>query len=147
MFGRKEKICVIMRLRLCLGLFLCSKCATYSIEEIRQTCVSSRLPSLTGLRIIKTTTRDAGPARKLTSADCPQCFLWGPEAAELTESSSSTSVPFMRAPWLPHSPSPPCRACCTGPLKQYKTWLNPNEPPLTLTTKSRSTHCVLGFTV
>lgn len=57
------------------ALFLCFDSTEHSIEAIRQTCVSSRLPSLTGFRIIKTTTRDAGPARKLTSVDCPQYFL------------------------------------------------------------------------
>lgn len=63
------------------ALFLCSECTEHSIEEIRQICVSTPLPSLTGFRIIKNTTRDAGPARKLTSVDCPQYFLWGPGAA------------------------------------------------------------------
>lgn len=90
---------ILLKPRSDYALFLRSESTEHSIEEIRQICVSTLLPSLTGFRIIKNTTRDAGPARKLTSVDCPQYFLWGPGAAWLTKVGSSLelSVPFMRS--------------------------------------------------
>lgn len=95
---------ILCRLHLDCALCLCSESAEHLIEEIRQICVSTLFPSLTGFRIIKNTTRDAGPARKSTSVDCPQYFLWGPGAARLTKGSSSLelSIPFMSL-MAPHS--------------------------------------------
>lgn len=72
---------IVCRLHSDYALFLYSESTEHSFEEIQQICVSTMFPSLTGFRIIKNTTRDAGPARKSTSVDCPQYFLWGPGAA------------------------------------------------------------------